>query len=117
MRRAVAKLLDDAEWAKWSDREIARRCGVSDRFVNGMRPAPSANGSQIPRKVERGGTVYTQNTSNIGKRIVTKAEYESMGDGELVDPDTGEVFEDKSRPSQPQGIQQELRLCEWSPGH
>lgn len=67
-RRAVETLLRDEEWAKWSDREIARRAGVSDRFVNGIRKEmPSANGSQIERTVERNGTTYTQNTSNIGK--------------------------------------------------
>lgn len=38
-RRAVTRLLDDAEWMKWSDREIARRCGVSQPFVGGLRPA------------------------------------------------------------------------------
>ena len=27
-RRAVETLLNDAEWATWSDREIARQCGV-----------------------------------------------------------------------------------------
>ncbi len=27
-RRAVLRLLEDSEWSKWSDREIARRCGL-----------------------------------------------------------------------------------------
>ena len=46
-RRAVETLLRDEEWSKWSDREIARRCAVSDRFVNKMRPEVTANGSQL----------------------------------------------------------------------
>ena len=93
-RRAVMTLLGDNEWREWSDREIARRCGVSDRFVNGLRPtviceysqidlkserggsrptasvnglqiAASDNGSQIERTVDRGGSVYTIKTTGI----------------------------------------------------
>ncbi len=33
-RRSVVILLRDEEWSKWSDREIARQCGVSQPFVN-----------------------------------------------------------------------------------
>lgn len=36
-RRAVKALLADEEWSQWSDREIARQAGVSDRFVNKVR--------------------------------------------------------------------------------
>lgn len=72
-RQAVEILLADPEWTQWSDREIARRCAVSDRFVNNVRkqftPAgthPSGSGKSH-RKVYRNGTVYTLNTSNIGR--------------------------------------------------
>jgi hypothetical protein len=67
-RRAVMRLLEDDEWSKWSDREIARRCAVSNHFVSDIRPL-SVNASQIePRKVSRNGTTYMQDTSRIGKR-------------------------------------------------
>jgi hypothetical protein len=36
-RAAVARLLEDAEWSKLSDREIARRCAVSQPFVSKLR--------------------------------------------------------------------------------
>jgi hypothetical protein len=36
-QRAVEVLLRDPEWSQWSDREIARRCAVSDRMVNKLR--------------------------------------------------------------------------------
>jgi len=36
-RRAVSRLLDDPEWGQWSDREISRRCGVSNQFVSNLR--------------------------------------------------------------------------------
>jgi hypothetical protein len=67
-RRAVLTLLGDPEWSQWSDREIARLCAVSDRFVNGLRPqAPSANRSQIeqPRTVSRGSSTYRMNTAGL----------------------------------------------------
>lgn len=67
-RRAVMVLLEDAEgWAEWSNREIARRCGVGSPFVATLRPDISVIGLQIERKVERNGTTYIQNTANIGK--------------------------------------------------
>lgn len=36
-RRAIAKLLDDEEWSKWSDYEIAKQCSVSHEFVRKAR--------------------------------------------------------------------------------
>ena len=36
-RRAVMRLLEDKEWSEWSNREIARRCGVSLDLVNRLR--------------------------------------------------------------------------------
>ena len=73
-RRAVMMLLNDPKWAKWSDREIARRCVVDNSFVSRMResiqPAPSVDKQQIEqpveRTVQRNGTTYQQNTRNIG---------------------------------------------------
>jgi hypothetical protein len=63
-------LLEDAEWGKWSDREIARRCNVSRELVGDLRPSSviSDRCENEPRKVERNGTVYTQNTANIGRK-------------------------------------------------
>jgi hypothetical protein len=75
-RRAVATLLNDPEWSQWSDREISRRCGVSDRMVNSLRPL-SAELPQIDperpdvRKVARGGAVYEQQTSGINASFRT----------------------------------------------
>lgn len=94
-RRAVLRLLNDPEWAAWSDREISRRCGVTHEVVGRLRPpppvvapivtpeiepasgvkrqieperpAPPAPAPQ-PRMVQRNGTTYQQNTANIGRR-------------------------------------------------
>lgn len=66
-RRAVLMLLEDPEWGVWSDMGIARRCAVSDRFVNNLRAELSSNGSKIEtKKVSRGGTEYEMDTSKIG---------------------------------------------------
>jgi chemotaxis protein histidine kinase CheA len=52
-RAAVLRMLDDKEWKAWSDREIAKTCGVTHPFVASIRnPKPSA-----PAKVV---TVTTQ---------------------------------------------------------
>lgn len=78
-RRAVLLLLDDPEWSAWSDREIARRCAVSDRFVNGLRTTLTANGSQSERTyVSRHGTVAKMDTAAIGKRAADVAAVKSM---------------------------------------
>jgi hypothetical protein len=36
-RRAVMTLLGDEEWSQWSNREIARRCGVHHDLVGSLR--------------------------------------------------------------------------------
>jgi len=67
-RRAVLTLLNDAEWSKWSDREIARRANVSDRFVNGLRPV-TANVRSERTYTTKHGTTATMNTAAIGKSV------------------------------------------------
>ena len=42
-RRAVTTLLQDEEWGQWSDREIARRCKVSQPFVSKLRTELTVN--------------------------------------------------------------------------
>ncbi|NEP56092.1 MAG: ParB N-terminal domain-containing protein, partial [Symploca sp. SIO2G7] len=42
-RRAVMMLLNDPEWNKWSNCEIARRCKVSDPFVLSLRKKLTSN--------------------------------------------------------------------------
>lgn len=62
-RRGIVRLLNDAEWGQWSDREIARRCAVSPSTVATVRAELSVQIGQIApatRMVERGGTTYQQ---------------------------------------------------------
>jgi len=69
-RSAVKTLLLDEEWSKWSNERIAKQCGVSSQLVGNLKRELSLNGLEIEpqRLVERNGTVYTQNTANIGWR-------------------------------------------------
>ncbi len=87
-RRAVETLLNDDEWVKWSNAEIARRCAVSEMTVSRHRPESHSNNVRV--RTDKHGNTSTMNTSNIGRRIVTKEEYEAGG--EIVDAETGEVF-------------------------
>src|SRR5262249_38724204 len=58
-RQAVSLLLADAEWSRWSDREIARRCQVGHALVSRMRQGLSVSKRQIAgRKVQRAGSIY-----------------------------------------------------------
>lgn len=70
-QRAVETLLRDEEWGQWSDNAIAKACGVSQPFVGKMRAKSlSYNRYKIERTVQRQGTIYTQNTTKIGKERV-----------------------------------------------
>ncbi len=67
-RRAVETLLKDPEWSQWSDRVIAKQCGVSHTFVGEVRRELSGSGLQMEssRRVRRGDSQYSINTGNIG---------------------------------------------------
>jgi hypothetical protein len=70
-RRAVLRLLDDAEWVLWSDREIARRCGVSPQTVVNIRPKDTVQNGQneaVPRTFihPKTGQPAQMNVSRIG---------------------------------------------------
>lgn len=66
-RKAVEALLRDDEWRQWSDREIARRCGVDHAFVGKLRAELTGDNHQstggTPRK---GGDGRIIDTANIG---------------------------------------------------
>ena len=46
-RRKIEVMLRDTEWVLWSDREIARKCGVSDKTVGAVR-AELVGRAEIP---------------------------------------------------------------------
>ncbi len=68
-RRAVMTLLNDEEWSKWSDREIAKRCAVSDRFVSSLRTVRSDTPAPTERTyTDKHGKTGRMNTARIGRR-------------------------------------------------
>lgn len=70
-RKIVGIFLEDAEWSKWSDSEIARRVGCSIPFVSKMKSERvSLNGLKMksPVKVTRNGKTYEMKTDKIGKK-------------------------------------------------
>jgi hypothetical protein len=68
-RLAVEALLRDEEWRKWSDSEIARRCGVSHPFVGNVRETLKLTCNDFKSdEVRKGADGRTYNTSNIGKK-------------------------------------------------
>lgn len=67
-RRAVLTLLNDKEWSKWSDREIARRCAVHHDLVGKLRPAVTGVSASERTYTTKHGTKAEMQTANIGKR-------------------------------------------------
>jgi len=86
-RRNVMQMLEDDEWANWSDHEIARRCRVTNHLIAAMREihrretltrnSPSENTERT--YITKHGTVSTMQTANIGKsenKAQTEPEFE-----------------------------------------
>ncbi len=65
-RRAVTLLLEDAEWGRWSDREIARQCRVSPTFVGNIRKELGTVHVDSERVYTRNGEERVMDTANIG---------------------------------------------------
>jgi hypothetical protein len=91
-RRAVDALLEDSEWAAWSDREIARRCGVHNETVAARRRVTDGNRQLDPQRPDptpriyrdKHGNTSTMNTAGIGR-------------GREVDPDREYTIRDDPR--------------------
>jgi hypothetical protein len=102
-RRAVELAL--ARKPNLNNVAIAGHCGVSDRFVGNMRAELSPNRSMIPaeRIVTRGGTTYTQNTANIGKKAKPPADQIPAKSDPVVILPSGDVLESEpeAEPEQP----------------
>lgn len=83
-RRAVMTLLEDGEWSKWSNNEIAHRCGVSHTYVNNLRSSLETVSSEPRVYVTKHGTTAEMNVTNIGTRqpLATFEETQSHDDTE-----------------------------------
>jgi len=104
-RRAVMTLLEDDEWSKWSDNDIARRCSVSPDTVNRTRRSLSESDSDAPQQrtyTTKHGTTATMNIENIGRKPQQPEPKSTrgfafdygtdIGDEDLDPPDIGQAF-------------------------
>lgn len=91
-RRAVLTLLDDGEWAKWSDREIGRKCAVSHEFVRKMRPVTVNVDSEDRAYTTKHGTVATMKTGGINAGRSTAV----LRENQTTEPATPEAIEAKA---------------------
>ncbi len=90
-RRAALKLLEDEEWSQWSDREIARQCGVSHDFVNRLRQSSlSSNDSDTTTRTytDKHGNISTMNIAQIGH-----SDYEHAAAEDCMDCPVGKPIE------------------------
>ncbi len=100
-RRAVMTLLQDPEWSRWSDRQIADHVGVSNRFVSTLRGEVSVNASQM-RKVTRGGSQFLMNITRIGdSRKISERARELLRETDIAD-DRRQVARLSERPEEVQ---------------
>lgn len=78
-RRVVERLLQDSEWSRWSNCEIARRCGVNEKTVRNTRKQLDLEKSLKPTNakdlesssicfVRRNNKTFSMNVTNIGKK-------------------------------------------------
>ncbi|NBB82888.1 MAG: winged helix-turn-helix transcriptional regulator, partial [Alphaproteobacteria bacterium] len=67
IRSAVLAYLEDPETRHLSNREIARRLGISPQTVSNWRNR--LGDEPADRVVRRGGRTFRMQTSNIGKRL------------------------------------------------
>jgi ParB-like chromosome segregation protein Spo0J len=69
-RRSVQRLLDDAEWASWSNRRIAEEAGVSLDLVNRMRDEQGGSTERIVQSADG----KLRNVAGISKANAERAE-------------------------------------------
>jgi hypothetical protein len=93
-QKAVMTLLEDREWSKWSDREIARRCGVHHQMVGKLRNSLDESSSERIYTTKH-GTIAKMNTARANKEIQTGKDFtdiaNSLSDA-TTSSDSSEIF-------------------------
>ena len=110
-RKSVTMLLHDEEWREWSDREIGRRVawctGQGLKVIAETRAFIYPDRIDNPRKVQRGETVYTQNTANIGSNPKPQEEHNEEHTESTPEPATP-----AEQPAQSAGHHQGTPTCD-----
>ncbi len=86
-RRAITTLLSDKEWGGWSDREIARRCGVHHDTVGRVR-------AEVGRSSAQSNTAVQAESSSLSGGI---RQIDSQGTGERKVSRNGSTYNQKPR--------------------
>jgi hypothetical protein len=78
-RKAIQTLLDDEEWGQWSNREIARQCGVCNTTIQRYRASLAQYASKYSESEQqkrtyktKHGTIAQMKTGNIGRASKSK---------------------------------------------
>ncbi len=67
-QRAVKLLLEDEEWSRWSDRQIAQHCGVDHKTVGAARQCIRGNSPDSgARLAKRGDSVYRISPKSVAE--------------------------------------------------
>ena len=80
-RKAVQTLLNDLEWAEWSDSEIARRCNVSHMTVGRIKKSLNLDQAEVKYK-DRHGNVGTMKKATEPSEVTTLKPIEQMSEGD-----------------------------------
>ncbi len=72
-RRVIARLFEDPEWRKWSDRQIAKHLHVDGKTVASMRPRYTAEIRSERTFVNRHGGTSSMDVTNIASRPAPSA--------------------------------------------
>ena len=75
-RRAVETMLKDSQWSQWSNRDVARRCGVSEFMVRQCRESHTAIKSQY----ENSGRTFIHPKTGKPTQMKTAKIGENKGD-------------------------------------
>lgn len=95
-RRAVWTLVADAEWGEWSDRQIAKQCGVSHTLVANMRREIS--GEEMPKS---GNGCHFEARSRADQESGTAPDgQENKGSEPKAEAEIGDIGTAQSKPDQ-----------------
>lgn len=80
-RKAVSLMLADPEWAGWSDRNIAKHCGVTQPFVSGLRK-PKVITVITPEQPKQPSKVESDSTPESGRVVTVTTQPEEFAPSE-----------------------------------
>ena len=102
-RRAVERILDDPEWAKYSNNKIATSVGCSEFLVRSIITEREEKGEEREKEkvVTRAGKEQKQDTSNIGSKSKKKEEEEEPKTSWTAEDDDDPEEEEEKAPSKP----------------